>query len=86
MCIIEEEDTPGPATMRRTGDWVRIAPPGSMYYMGRMDQQVKRHGKRFNLTDVEKVGKSPRCLEMFYFLLGTWNIYFSIIVYDKAIK
>lgn len=41
--------------MRATGDIVRISKNGDIFYVGREDSQVKRHGKRLNLLEVEQV-------------------------------
>lgn len=37
----------------RTGDLVKYTPLGSLRYLGRKDTQVKLHGQRFELADVE---------------------------------
>jgi acyl-CoA synthetase (AMP-forming)/AMP-acid ligase II len=41
--------------MRFSGDLVVQTSDGSIYYRGRKDDMVKRHGKRFHLQEVEKV-------------------------------
>jgi amino acid adenylation domain-containing protein len=45
-------DTPG-ALMYRTGDLVRYRPDGLIEYFGRADHQIKLHGYRIELAEVE---------------------------------
>ncbi|MGW2324877.1 non-ribosomal peptide synthetase [Streptomyces sp. NPDC001700] len=46
-------DGSGKALMYRTGDLVRMRPDGSVVYIGRTDHQVKLHGFRLELGEVE---------------------------------
>ncbi|MEH6459968.1 non-ribosomal peptide synthetase [Chitinimonas sp. JJ19] len=39
----------------RTGDLARLLPDGALRYLGRMDQQVKLHGQRIELTEIDAV-------------------------------
>ena len=41
--------------MHATGDYVEIDNNGVMYYRGRRDEQIKVHGKRVNLREIEEV-------------------------------
>jgi amino acid adenylation domain-containing protein len=43
------------ATYYRTGDRVRYLPSGNLAYLGRMDHQVKVHGYRVELSEIEGV-------------------------------
>ena len=54
-CLLNDETTVTKATMRASGDWVKIDEDGALKYLGRHDDQVKRHGKRINLLQIEKV-------------------------------
>lgn len=54
VCFLNDEITVSPGTMRATGDWV-IVKDGQMYYLGRKDNQIKRHGKRVNLESIQLV-------------------------------
>ncbi|XP_067843232.1 beta-alanine-activating enzyme isoform X2 [Heptranchias perlo] len=56
VCFLDDEITVHPGTMRATGDWV-IVKDGHMYYLGRQDNQIKRHGKRVNLESVQQVAE-----------------------------
>jgi amino acid adenylation domain-containing protein/non-ribosomal peptide synthase protein (TIGR01720 family) len=42
-----------PRRMYKTGDLARYAPDGSIVYIGRKDTQVKLHGQRIELSEVE---------------------------------
>ncbi|KAJ3598949.1 hypothetical protein NHX12_032912 [Muraenolepis orangiensis] len=54
VCLIDAESTLVPGTMRATGDWVRVE-GDCLYYLGRRDRLVKRHGQRVNLDTVQQV-------------------------------
>ncbi|XP_032885002.1 beta-alanine-activating enzyme isoform X2 [Amblyraja radiata] len=62
ICFLNEEITVSPGTMRATGDWV-IVKGGQMYYLGRKDNQIKRHGKRVNLESIQLVAESLKQVE-----------------------
>uniref|UniRef100_A0A8C4SG64 Aminoadipate-semialdehyde dehydrogenase n=1 Tax=Erpetoichthys calabaricus TaxID=27687 RepID=A0A8C4SG64_ERPCA len=51
VCFIDSELIVACGTMRATGDWV-IVKDSHMYYKGRRDNHVKRHGKQLNLETV----------------------------------
>ncbi|HZO71112.1 MAG TPA: amino acid adenylation domain-containing protein [Ktedonobacteraceae bacterium] len=42
------------ARLYRTGDLARFRPDGSLEYLGRIDQQVKLHGFRIELEEIER--------------------------------
>lgn len=54
MCLLDDEETVIPGTMRATGDWVNIKDT-QLCYLGRRDRLIKRHGKRVNLDNVQQV-------------------------------
>ncbi|XP_077333569.1 beta-alanine-activating enzyme isoform X1 [Lithobates pipiens] len=54
VCFIDDECILPCGTMRSTGDWVRLQ-DGNMYYIGRRDNQFKRHGKRLNTEYIQQV-------------------------------
>ncbi|XP_055491682.1 beta-alanine-activating enzyme isoform X2 [Leucoraja erinacea] len=62
VCFLNDEITVSPGTMRATGDWV-IVKDGQMYYLGRRDNQIKRHGKRVNLESIQLVAESLKQVE-----------------------
>ncbi|XP_027741321.1 beta-alanine-activating enzyme isoform X1 [Empidonax traillii] len=47
VCFLDDEITVPLGTMRETGDFVRVQ-NGNLFFVGRKDNQIKRHGKRFN--------------------------------------
>ncbi|XP_067891057.1 beta-alanine-activating enzyme isoform X2 [Heterodontus francisci] len=62
VCFLDDEITVCPGTMRATGDWV-IVKDGHMYYVGRQDNQIKRHGQRVNLESVQQVAEGLKEVE-----------------------
>lgn len=60
MCLLDDEDTVVPGTMRATGDWVNVK-DGQLHYLGRRDRLIKRNGKRVNLDSLQQV----RCFLMY---------------------
>ncbi|XP_051894346.1 beta-alanine-activating enzyme isoform X2 [Pristis pectinata] len=62
VCFLNNEVTVSPGIMRATGDWV-IVKDGLMYYLGRKDNQIKRHGKRVNLESIQQVAESLKEVE-----------------------
>ncbi|KAM7410368.1 hypothetical protein PAMA_001691 [Pampus argenteus] len=52
VCLLNDEETVVPGTMRATGDWVSIR-DSQLYYLGRRDRTIKRHGKRVDLDSVQ---------------------------------
>ncbi|XP_043546375.1 beta-alanine-activating enzyme isoform X1 [Chiloscyllium plagiosum] len=62
VCFLDDEKDVCPGTMRATGDWV-IIKDGHMYYVGRQDNQIKRHGKRVNLERIQQVAESLKQVE-----------------------
>ncbi|XP_039187059.1 beta-alanine-activating enzyme isoform X2 [Crotalus tigris] len=57
VCFIDDETTLPVDTMRATGDFVRIKNT-EMFFLGRKDNQIKRHGKRLNTEYVQQVAES----------------------------
>ncbi|XP_053314643.1 beta-alanine-activating enzyme [Spea bombifrons] len=57
ICFIDEEVKLPFGTMRKTGDWVTIK-DGDIFFLGRKDNQIKRHGKRLSLEYVQQVVES----------------------------
>lgn len=55
MCLLGDEISPTPSTLRGTGDWGWVSEDGTMYFAGRMDRQIKRWGHRVNLDQIEEV-------------------------------
>ncbi|CAN9498933.1 unnamed protein product [Ophioblennius macclurei] len=53
VCLLDGEDDLVPGTMRATGDWVKVEDT-HMFYLGRKDRMIKRHGKRVNLDGVQQ--------------------------------
>lgn len=54
MCLLDDEETVIPGTMRAAGDWVNIKDT-QLCYLGRKDRLIKRHGKRVNLDRLQQV-------------------------------
>ncbi|KAM6947890.1 LOW QUALITY PROTEIN: beta-alanine-activating enzyme-like [Lycodopsis pacificus] len=54
VCLLDDEEAAAPGTMRASGDWVDVKEE-QMFYLGRRDRLVKRHGKRVNLESVQQL-------------------------------
>ena len=55
MCLLDDEVSPPAVGLRATGDRVCIDKEGRLWYRGRIDRQVKRHGMRLDLDGLERV-------------------------------
>ncbi|XP_044054283.1 beta-alanine-activating enzyme [Siniperca chuatsi] len=54
VCLLDDEETVIPGTMRATGDWVNVKDT-QLCYLGRKDRLIKRHGKRVNLDSLQQL-------------------------------
>ena len=54
VCFLDGEMTVALGTMRATGDFVTVQ-DGEVFFLGRKDSQIKRHGKRLNIELVQQV-------------------------------
>ncbi|XP_059196881.1 beta-alanine-activating enzyme isoform X2 [Centropristis striata] len=54
VCLLDDEETAVPGTMRATGDWVNVKDM-QLFYLGRRDRLIKRHGKRVNLDSLQNL-------------------------------
>ncbi|XP_074848914.1 beta-alanine-activating enzyme isoform X3 [Carettochelys insculpta] len=56
ICFLDNEVTVPLNTMRETGDFVRVK-DAEMFFLGRKDNQIKRHGKRLNIECVQQAAE-----------------------------
>ncbi|XP_072476926.1 beta-alanine-activating enzyme isoform X3 [Notamacropus eugenii] len=56
VCFLDDETTLPFGTMRATGDFVTVKGE-AMFFLGRQDSQIKRHGKRINVERVQQVAE-----------------------------
>ncbi|XP_032542919.1 beta-alanine-activating enzyme isoform X2 [Chiroxiphia lanceolata] len=56
ICFLDDEITVPLGTMRETGDFVRVQ-NGNLFFLGRKDNQIKRHGKRFNIECLQQAAE-----------------------------
>ncbi|NXC43575.1 ACSF4 enzyme, partial [Penelope pileata] len=56
ICFLDDEIIVPPGTMRETGDFVRVQ-NAEMFFLGRKDNQIKRHGKRFNIECLQQAAE-----------------------------
>ncbi|NXN78119.1 ACSF4 enzyme, partial [Bombycilla garrulus] len=56
ICFLDDEVTVPLGTMRETGDFVRVR-NAELFFLGRKDNQIKRHGKRFNIEYLQQVAE-----------------------------
>ncbi|KAM5271723.1 beta-alanine-activating enzyme [Ctenodactylus gundi] len=62
VCCLDDEVTVPLGTMRATGDFVSVK-DGQMFFLGRKDSQIKRHGKRLNIELVQQVAEALQQVE-----------------------
>lgn len=56
ICFLDDEIIVPLGTMRETGDFVRVQ-NAKLFFLGRKDNQIKRHGKCFNIECLQQVIK-----------------------------
>ncbi|NWW58675.1 ACSF4 enzyme, partial [Ifrita kowaldi] len=56
ICFLDDEITVPLGTMRETGDFVRVK-NAKLFFLGRKDNQIKRHGKRFNIECLQQAAE-----------------------------
>ncbi|KAM6075668.1 beta-alanine-activating enzyme isoform 2-T2 [Chlamydotis macqueenii] len=56
ICFLDDEVTVLLGTMRETGDFVRVQ-HAKLFFLGRKDNQIKRHGKRFNIECLQQAAE-----------------------------
>ncbi|XP_003415938.1 beta-alanine-activating enzyme isoform X2 [Loxodonta africana] len=62
VCFLDDEMTVPLGTMRATGDFVTVK-DGEIFFLGRKDSQIKRHGKRLNIELVQQVAEELQQVE-----------------------
>ena len=65
VCMLDNEKEIVAGRMRASGDHGRYGSDGLLYYMGRIDKQVKRLGHRINLDTIQQVRNAwmlPTCM------------------------
>ncbi|XP_006113560.2 beta-alanine-activating enzyme [Pelodiscus sinensis] len=56
ICFLDDEVAVPLNTLRETGDFVRVK-DGEIFFLGRKDSQIKRHGKRLNIDCVQEAAE-----------------------------
>ncbi|KFO37382.1 Acyl-CoA synthetase family member 4 [Fukomys damarensis] len=62
VCFLDDEVTVPLGTMRATGDFVTLK-GGEIFFLGRKDSQIKRHGKRLNIELVQQTAEELQQVE-----------------------
>ncbi|XP_009901032.2 beta-alanine-activating enzyme [Dryobates pubescens] len=62
ICFLDDERALPVGTMRATGDFVRVQ-SGELLFLGRKDNQVKRHGKRFSIESLQQAAEGLHQVE-----------------------
>ncbi|XP_034860820.1 beta-alanine-activating enzyme isoform X4 [Mirounga leonina] len=62
VCFLDDEMTVPLGMMRATGDLVMVK-DGEIFFLGRKDSQIKRHGKRLNIELVQQVAEGLQQVE-----------------------
>ncbi|XP_066488528.1 beta-alanine-activating enzyme isoform X2 [Tiliqua scincoides] len=56
VCFLDDEVTLPVGTMRATGDFARVK-DAEIFFLGRKDNQIKRHGKLLNLEYIQQIAE-----------------------------
>ncbi|NXF45695.1 ACSF4 enzyme, partial [Oceanites oceanicus] len=56
ICFLDDEISVPLGTMRETGDFVRVQ-NAKLFFLGRKDNQIKRHGKRLNIECLQQAAE-----------------------------
>ncbi|XP_075608235.1 beta-alanine-activating enzyme isoform X4 [Balearica regulorum gibbericeps] len=56
ICFLDDEINVPLGTMRETGDFVKVQ-NAKLFFLGRKDNQIKRHGKRFNIECLQQAAE-----------------------------
>ncbi|XP_030305537.1 beta-alanine-activating enzyme [Calypte anna] len=56
VCFLDDEIAVPVGTMRETGDFARVQ-NAKLFFLGRKDNQIKRHGKRFNIECLQQAAE-----------------------------
>ncbi|KFV15375.1 Acyl-CoA synthetase family member 4, partial [Tauraco erythrolophus] len=56
ICFLDDEIAVPLGTVRETGDFVRVQ-NAKLFFLGRKDNQIKRHGKRFNIECLQQAAE-----------------------------
>ncbi|KFQ28346.1 Acyl-CoA synthetase family member 4, partial [Mesitornis unicolor] len=56
VCFLDDEITVPLDTVRETGDFVRVQ-NANLFFLGRKDNQIKRHGKRLNIECLQQAAE-----------------------------
>uniref|UniRef100_A0A8D0LCY2 Aminoadipate-semialdehyde dehydrogenase n=1 Tax=Sphenodon punctatus TaxID=8508 RepID=A0A8D0LCY2_SPHPU len=62
ICFLDDEVTVPLGTMRETGDFARVK-DAEIFFLGRKDNQIKRHGKRLNIEYVQQIAEGLHHIE-----------------------
>ncbi|KAM6206308.1 beta-alanine-activating enzyme isoform 3-T4 [Sarcoramphus papa] len=87
ICFLDDEITVPLGTMRETGDFVRVQ-NAKLFFLGRKDNQIKRHGKRFNIEYLQQsvlglLGDSTRISKDAIFLYSGGDSLKALRFYDE---
>ncbi|XP_050751371.1 beta-alanine-activating enzyme isoform X3 [Gymnogyps californianus] len=87
ICFLDDEITVPLGTMRETGDFVRVQ-NAKLFFLGRKDNQIKRHGKRFNIECLQQsvlglLGDATRISKDAIFLYSGGDSLKALRFYDE---
>ncbi|XP_068961377.1 beta-alanine-activating enzyme isoform X1 [Petaurus breviceps papuanus] len=85
VCFLDDEITLPFGTMRATGDFVTVKGE-AMFFLGRQDSQIKRHGKRINIECVQQVAERICQVESCAVIYHQEKLILFVVTKDGLVK
>ncbi|XP_058523250.1 beta-alanine-activating enzyme isoform X2 [Ochotona princeps] len=85
VCFLDDETTVPLGTMRATGDFVTVK-DGEIFFLGRKDGQIKRHGKRLNIELVQQAAEGLEQVESCAVMCNQEKLVLFVVSQGASVK